>query len=85
MVSMSDYRRLYRPGGAYFFTVVTAARRPLFRDAKNVRLLRDAVAETKSFYPFEILASVIMPDHLHMIWRLPEADVAYSQRWSSVK
>jgi transposase len=28
---------------------------------------------------------VLMPDHLHTIWRLPENDAAYSERWRQIK
>jgi len=30
---MSDYRRLYIPGGTYFFTLVTYRRQPIFVDS----------------------------------------------------
>jgi REP element-mobilizing transposase RayT len=28
---------------------------------------------------------VILPDHLHCIWRLPEGDSDYSKRWRIIK
>ncbi len=36
-------------------------------------------------YPFKIEAVVILPDHLHMIWSLPEDDSDYPVRWRLVK
>ena len=30
-------------------------------------------------------AVVIMPDHLHCVWSLPEGDVDYSTRWGLIK
>jgi putative transposase len=30
-------------------------------------------------------AVVVLPDHLHCIWRLPEADADFSTRWRLVK
>jgi putative transposase len=39
---MPNYRRVYLPGGIYFFTLVTYCRRPLFKDPANVELLRAA-------------------------------------------
>ena len=82
---MSDYRRARVAGGCYFFTVVTYQRRPLFGDARNVDLLRQAFAWTKSRRPFDIDAIVILPDHLHSVWRLPEKDEDFSGRWRAIK
>jgi putative transposase len=39
----------------------------------------------KARHPFEIDAFVIMPDHLHMVWSLPEGDTGYSMRWNLIK
>ncbi len=36
-------------------------------------------------HPFEIIAMVALPDHLHAIWRLPEGDADFSLRWSLTK
>jgi len=33
---MSDYRRLYIPGGTYFFTLVSYRRKPIFADTVRV-------------------------------------------------
>ena len=30
-------------------------------------------------------AFVVLPDHLHCIWTLPEGDAAYSLRWNIIK
>jgi len=35
--------------------------------------------------PFEIVAFVLLPDHLHSVWTLPEGDSNYSTRWRRVK
>ena len=50
---MPNYRRLYIPGGTYFFTIVTYCRRPLFKDPRNVDLLRSAIAKVKIKQPFK--------------------------------
>jgi len=39
----------------------------------------------KDAHPFAILAMVVLPDHLHAIWRLPPDDVDYPLRWSLIK
>ncbi|PKU10864.1 hypothetical protein CWI58_00685 [Neisseria meningitidis] len=31
-------------------------------------------------YPFEIFAWVLMPDHLHTIWRVPGKDFVFLER-----
>ncbi len=35
--------------------------------------------------PFTIVASVILPDHLHFIWTLPPDSSDYSTRWRFIK
>ena len=78
-----EYRRFYQPGSRYFFTVVTQSRRPLLID--NIERLRTALRETCQRYPMKIEALVILPDHLHTLWRLPEGDSNYSLRWMVLK
>jgi putative transposase len=82
---MRTFRRLYQPGGTYFFTVVTANRWPCFDNADNVRLLGDALQCTRSSHPFDSLAIVVMPDHLHCLWKLMPDDADFSLRWQLVK
>jgi len=36
-------------------------------------------------HPFEIDAMVVMPDHLHCIWTLPQGDSDFSMRWRLIK
>jgi putative transposase len=36
-------------------------------------------------HPFRIDAMVVLPDHLHAIWTLPEDDVDFSTRWALIK
>ena len=57
------YRRLYKPGGMYFFTVVTANRKPIL--IENIERLRAAFRLCINRYPFIIEAVVVLPDHLH--------------------
>jgi len=82
---MADYRRLYVPGGMYFFTVVVQKRMPLFASQGNVEKLREAFKEVLRKRPFVIEAMVVLPDHLHCIWRLPEGDSDFSSRWKGIK
>ena len=38
-----------------------------------------------SKHPFTIDAFVLLPDHIHCIWTLPENDFDYSTRWMLIK
>ncbi|MBX3412115.1 MAG: transposase [Pirellulales bacterium] len=82
---MSDYKRFFVPGGTYFFTLVTAARRPVFQNEKAVRLLGSIMRAVLTAHPAETIAIVVLPDHLHAIWALPSGDCDYSMRWRNIK
>jgi len=82
---MSNYRRADTPGACYFFTVVTFRRRDFLTDDDCRIWLRNAVIETRKPYPFTINAWVLLPDHLHCIWTLPENDNDFSVRWNGIK
>ena len=80
-----QYRRAWIAGGSFFFTVVTAERRPLFASAEAVELLRLAFRAVRSRHPFDIDAIVVLPDHLHCIWSLPSGDADFATRWRLIK
>jgi putative transposase len=82
---MSDYRRNYVPGGTYFFTVVTALRRPILTTDFGRVCLREAMMQIKAKLPFTIFAIVLLPDHFHSVWTLPRGDTDYSTRWRQIK
>jgi putative transposase len=82
---MPEYRRSYVPGGTYFFTLVTEGRRPFLTDPLARKHLREAMAEEFAARPVEVVAIVLLPDHLHTIWTLPPGDSDYSLRWKRVK
>ncbi|MBN2256595.1 MAG: transposase [Anaerolineaceae bacterium] len=79
------YRRIFLPGGTFFFTVVTYQRRPLFNSHTNIERLSRAIEKVRRSHPFTIIAQVILPDHLHTIWELPPDDVDYPTRWRLIK
>ncbi len=81
---MSRDRR-NRIGQVDFFTVVTDRRRPILTSDLGRRALRAAFQQTKKAMPFEITAIVLLPDHLHAIWKLPRGDGDYSARWRRIK
>ena len=47
---------------------------------KHVDVLRKSMRRVKTAHPFVIDAMVIMPDHLHALWTLPEGDSDFSTR-----
>ena len=79
------YRRTFTPGGTFFFTVVTEARRPIFAHSEAIDRLRNAFRSVRPARPFQMDAIVIMPDHLHCIWTLPPDDADFATRWRLVK
>ena len=52
---------------------------------ENVDLLRNAFRYVRQQYHFKIDAIVVLPDHLHSIWILPESDADFSTRWGLIK
>jgi len=83
-VAMSDYRRPRIAGATIFFTVCLA-RRGSSLLVEEVARLREAVRATHAERPFHIDAWVILPDHLHAVWTLPEGDSNYGVRWGAIK
>ncbi|MEW6532977.1 MAG: transposase [Thermodesulfobacteriota bacterium] len=80
-----QYRRSRATGATFFFTVVTHKRRKLLCLDLNVGLLRDAFRYVMDRHVFSIDAFVLLPDHLHCIWALPENDNDFSTRWRLIK
>ena len=78
------YRRANIPGAAYFFTVNLADRKSCLLTA-HIDVLRNAMRKIRQSHPFDIIAMVVLPDHLHAIWRLPEGDANFPLRWSLIK
>ncbi|MGB3237443.1 MAG: transposase [Geitlerinemataceae cyanobacterium] len=72
-----QYRRAKTPGATYFFTVVTHDRHRILHEPENVDLLRNAFRYVLQRHPFKIDAIVVLPDHLHTLWTLPEKDADF--------
>ncbi len=82
---MTDYRRWMHEGGIYFFTVVTYRRSRILTETLARESLRAAIENTRSRYPFEVVAWCLLPDHLHCVWALPADDCDFSRRWAMIK
>jgi putative transposase len=81
---MTNYRRNFVPGGSFFFTLNLADRRlQLLTD--NIALLRAAFRYVRTRHPFVVDAIVVLPDHVHVIWTMPEGDADYASRWRLIK
>lgn len=78
------YRRAFIAGGTYFFTVNLLERHKSLL-TEHIDLLKNAFRTVKHAHPFEIDAIVILPDHLHAIWTLPENDADFATRWRLIK
>ena len=82
---MPDYRRWYVPGGTYFFTAVIHLRRPILCTDVARTCLHEAIATVRSKWPTELVAIVLLPDHIHSVWTLPDGDARYPTRWRRIK
>ena len=73
---MPDYRRPMIAGATYFLTLVARGRRPLFADRASIDVLRRSLQAVRRRRRFEIDAAVVLPDHLHFLWTIPDGDVS---------
>ncbi len=81
---MTNYRRITIKGVTYFFTVNCLERHENYLLTENIDILRQIFRKIKMNHPFKIEAIVILPEHLHTIWRLPSNDADYKTRWALI-
>ena len=81
---MVAYRRNYIHGATWFFTVNLRNRKSAL-PTQQVAALRHAIMTVKRQKPFYIDAWVVLPEHLHCIWTLPDNDCDFSGRWRDIK
>jgi len=81
---MVHYRRCRIESASYFFTLALAD-----REAKTLTehaaLLGDSLRRVQRLKPFRVDALVLLPEHLHMVWTLPESDSDYPSRIQALK
>ena len=82
---MTEYRRAGIPGVTSFFTVNCVKRKENSILTENIDILREAFSSVKKEHPFEINAIVVLPEHLHCIWTLPQNDSDSGTRWGLIK
>ena len=81
---MVRYRRNFIPGGTFFFTVALADRQSTLL-ATSIAKLRLAFRVVRNERQFDIDAIVILPDHLHAVFTLPDGDADFPLRWRRIK
>jgi putative transposase len=81
---MTNYRRNFLSGGSFFFTVNLAERR-LSLLTEHIDVLRKAFRYARQRHLFTIEAIVVLPDHLHTVWTLPDGDADFALRWRLIK
>lgn len=81
---MPNYRRLRAPAATFFFTVNLWNREQRLL-VDHIDLLRAALRTTRAQRPFDQRAGVVLPDHLHCLWSLPEGDSDNATRWRQIK
>lgn len=81
---MSNYIRPKIPGATIFCTVVLGHRDSTLL-VDHIDLLREAISETKAQRPFKVDAWVVLPDHMHFVWTLPEGDNDLGVRVGAMK
>ncbi|HRH80863.1 MAG TPA: transposase [Thiobacillaceae bacterium] len=82
---MPDYRRAWRPGGTYFFTVNALGRQGNDLLTRNIEWLRTVVRQVKVAHPFRVHGWVVLPDHMHCVIELPPQDTDFATRWRLIK
>ena len=81
---MVQYRRDFTPGATYFFTV-SLKNRQLSYFTHYINELKNAFLNVYNQAPFITHAIVVLPEHIHAIWELPNGDYDYSRRWRLIK
>jgi putative transposase len=81
---MPNYRRNRIAGATYFFTVNLRDRGSRLLVAQ-IGTLREIVRDVRRQSPFGIDAWVVLPDHMHCLWTLPEGDSDFPDRWRRIK
>jgi REP-associated tyrosine transposase len=82
---MTEYRRARSPGATRFFTVNLAERHGNRLLVEQIDRLRAAFSIVQRKHPVKVEAIVVLPDHLHCLWRLPPGDSDYGVRWGLIK
>lgn len=78
---MTKLRKHSQAGDICFITAVTIKRCPLFSNAINIKVLIQTLNEVRCIKKCDIFSYVILPDHVHMIfrsWDYSSAEIVHS-------
>lgn len=78
---MDDFEAYFQTGRTWFFTLSLADQDSSLL-TRHAALLGESSHDVEGLYPFQTIATVILPNHLHMIWTLPDDDRDYDRRIS---
>lgn len=78
------YCRSQVAGATYFFTL-NLANRNLSMLVDNIDALRESIRRVRTAHPFEIVAMVVLPEHLHAVWTLPSDAADFATHWALIK
>lgn len=81
---MRHYIRAGAAGATYFFTLALQDRSARWL-VDHVDQLRQSFIDCRKRHAFDIEAIVVLPEHLHALWRLPVDDADFSTRWMLIK
>lgn len=76
---MSDLEAQFRPDRTWFLTINLADQDSDLL-TKHIGDLGDSARDFEGLHPFDTVATVILPDHMHAIWTLPDEDGDYHRR-----
>jgi len=69
----------------FFFAVNLLERRNGRLLVEHIHHLRASFRDARRSKPFDVIAIVVLPEHLHCLWRLPEGDADNATRWARIK
>lgn len=78
---MHAHESLFQPGRTWFFTLNMADRASSVL-TRHARILAASSRDVEGLYPFTAIAASILPNHMHLIWTLPEDDTDFARRIS---
>jgi putative transposase len=64
---MGSIKRFFIPDSIVFVTLVTKDRKPLFSDNNSNKIFRETLEKVQNHHPFDLIAYVILPDHIHLL------------------
>lgn len=81
---MVRYRRNRIPGGTFFFTLTLRNRSSDLLVAR-IDALREAWRSAQARVPHEVVAAVVLPEHLHAVVTMRDAAADYPRLWQDIK